>query len=144
MTDNCHDYNLDLVVMVPGKDEEKTVEALLTARQGSLGIKEIKFKIFVHPGRDPGCYKKADSLLREFVNKAEYCLVIFDHEGSGQEKKSPEKVSADLRERLSRNGWQDRAEVLVISPELEAWVWSESPEVDRMDGAINHRPSVSG
>ncbi len=27
---------------------------------------------------------------------------------------------------MKKNGWQDRVEVIIFDPELEAWVWTES------------------
>ena len=39
-----------------------------------------------------------------------------------------------MRERLERNGWPGRCDVVVIDPELEAWVWSGSPNVARCLG----------
>ncbi len=136
------EYTLDLVILVPGKDEEKTIEGLLTDRQESLGIREIKFKILVHPGRDPGCYHKAQEILRPFIKMARYALVIFDHEGSGQEDKNEEHLASELLKRLFQNGWLNRAEVVVIEPELEIWVWSDSSEVDQVLGWSSKSPGL--
>src|SRR4029077_8753446 len=36
--------------------------------------------------------------------------------------------------RLGEAGWGDRAAAIVISPELENWVWSDSPHIDRALG----------
>ncbi len=35
---------------------------------------------------------------------------------------------------LASSGWDDRAAVIVVDPELENWVWSDSPEVDQAVG----------
>jgi hypothetical protein len=56
-------------------------------------------------------------------------MVLFDHEGSGQENRSAATVAEDLQKRLRRNGWNSRAIVIVIEPELENWVWSQSNDV---------------
>lgn len=32
-----------------------------------------------------------------------------------------------LKERLARNGWAERAEVIVFDPEVEIWAWIDSP-----------------
>lgn len=37
-------------------------------------------------------------------------------------------------EKLFGAGWQGRCEVVVIAPELEAWVWSASPSVAQVMG----------
>ena len=39
-----------------------------------------------------------------------------------------------VEEQLRRNGWGDRAKVIVIEPELEVWVWSDSPAACRVLG----------
>jgi hypothetical protein len=133
---------LDLIILVPGKDERETLDALLSKRRNSLGIGEVRYKILVHPRRDPGCYGEAPDVLQPFTNQARRALVLFDHEGSGQEQRSAEEVARDLEERLSRSGWEDRAAVLILRPELETWVWSDSPEIDRIVGWQGQEPPL--
>jgi len=43
-------------------------------------------------------------------------------------------LESDMERRLGEAEWQDRAAVIVITPELENWVWSDSPHVDRALG----------
>jgi hypothetical protein len=43
-------------------------------------------------------------------------------------------VESEVEHRLSRSGWGDRAAAIAIDPELEIWVWSDSPEVDNVLG----------
>lgn len=135
---------LDLIALVPDKDQRETLDGLLTTRIGSLGIRKISFKILVHPRRDPGCYIEAQDILQPLVNKASYALVVFDHEGSGQEGRSANEIADDLLDRLSRSGWQNRAQVLVIEPELEIWVWSDSPQVDAALGWSGRSENLRG
>ena len=40
----------------------------------------------------------------------------------------------DKRARDARVGWSARAAAIVIDPELEAWVWADSPHVERLVG----------
>ncbi|MFI5455714.1 MAG: hypothetical protein ACHRXM_09710 [Isosphaerales bacterium] len=68
--------------------------------------------------------------------------MILDHEGSGQERLAPVDVAAELKHRLAASGWGDRAEVLIIVPELEAWVWSDSTHVDRTLGWGGRTPRL--
>lgn len=58
-----------------------------------------------------------------------HALVFFDREGSGAEQKTREELEQELESQLSASGWGNRAAVVVIDPELETWVWSESPNV---------------
>lgn len=32
--------------------------------------------------------------------------------------------------RLAAGGWEDRTDVIVIDPELEVWLWTDSPRVE--------------
>jgi hypothetical protein len=130
-----HNYDLDLVVLVPGKDEKETINGLLSKRERSLNIRRIAFKIEVHPRHDPGCFLEAHEFLRPYIKQAAHALVLFDHEGSGQEEQSSSSVSADLMNRLAKCGWtNDRAQVIIIDPELEDWVWSGSSKIEEILG----------
>ncbi|MDL1960157.1 MAG: hypothetical protein LWX01_00375 [Deltaproteobacteria bacterium] len=135
-------FALDLIALVPGKDERETIDGLLSKRSRSLGICRISFQILVHPRRDPGCYIEAQDILQPYINRAAYALVIFDHEGSGQEKRRVDDLASDLKGRLFRSGWGDRVQVLVIEPELEVWVWSDSPQVDVSLGWSRHSTNL--
>jgi len=131
----------DLVVLVPDKNMESAVTQLLQ-RPEALGIRAITFDIFVHIGRDPGCYGKAHDFLRPFVGQYQYSLVMFDHHGSGREGVEVRELEAEVRRRLEQNGWPHRAAVVVLAPELEVWVWSDSPEVERCLGWSGQTPSL--
>ncbi len=120
---------LDLVVLVPGADERETLDALLARRHESLAIRPLRYRILKHPRRDPGCFHEAPDLLRLYQRTARHALVVLDHEGSGQEGRPVDAVTADLRARLADSGWGQRAEAVVIAPELEIWVWSLSPHL---------------
>lgn len=126
---------LDLVTLVPGRDEKETFEGLLTSRVRSLEIHEhLQFRILVHPRHDPGCFQEAPDILQPFQSLARYAMVVLDYEGSGQESLSPQAVQQDLRLRMEKSGWTGRVEILVLTPELESWIWSDSPKVDEAVG----------
>lgn len=134
---------LDLVVLVPGKDDKAVVDGLLS-RTKSLQIRAISHETVVHPQRDPGCFQHGATFLQIYQTRATHALVLFDYVGSGQDNKrrNVTEVEGDLRGRLQRSGWDDRAEVLVIEPELEIWVWSDSPVVDEALGWQGYNPSL--
>ncbi|HSK76644.1 MAG TPA: hypothetical protein VLQ45_09320 [Thermoanaerobaculia bacterium] len=121
---------LDLVVLVPGKDERETLDSLLSARRESLGISPVRHQILVHPRRDAGCFHESPAVLEPYCRRAGHALVLFDLEGCGQEHRSAAEVEEDVVSRLSARGWQGRAGGVVIDPELEIWLWSDSPRVD--------------
>jgi hypothetical protein len=124
----------DLVALVPGADEKATLEALLSHRQASLGIRQLRCRVLKHHRRDPGCFHEAPDVLRGYARLASHALVLLDREGSGQEHLGREEIAADLRHRLTINGWNDRAAAIVVDPELEVWVWSDSPWVENVLG----------
>jgi hypothetical protein len=121
----------DLIVIVADGDMEATIRSLL-ARQKSLGIRPIKFDVLRHIQRDAGCRSDSHNYLRTWLNKSRFAMVVFDLEGSGMEAVSRTALEAVVEELLSNSGWRDRCAVVVIEPELEAWVWSDSPLVDEL------------
>ncbi len=118
---------LDLVMVVPGQDERETFSTLLS-RHSALHIRPIEFEIRVHTQRDPGCFHHAGDILHTYRGLARHAIVAFDFVGSGQEILAPSEVEERCLRRLAAD-WQDKAAVFVITPELEAWVWSGSPHV---------------
>jgi len=130
---NAHTWQFDLVVLAADKDMEMAVRGLLT-RQKSLGIRNITADCLVHPEHDPGCARTSEVFLRPYIPSHQHALVVMDHEGSGC--KSVDRAALELRieNLLRKNGWDDRAAVVVITPELENWVWSDSPLVDEKLG----------
>ncbi len=128
-------FDYDLVVLVADADAEWTFRTLLDERTESLGMRRITSKVIRDPGRDPGVYLRAQDLLRPYTNQAAHAIVVLDREGSGREgRMSAVEIEKELEERLQRNGWlnpegQSRAIAIVLDPELEVWVWSQSPHL---------------
>jgi hypothetical protein len=131
----------DLVVLVADKNIEFAVKGLLS-RPRALGMRPITSDLFVHPYRDPGCLLDGHSFLRPLVNRYLYALVIFDREGCGRERLSREELEQQVKGRLSQSGWGDRAASIVLDPELEIWVWSDSPHVDSVLGWSGRQPDL--
>lgn len=129
----------DLVLLVADANIEHTVKGLLS-RPEAIGIRAVKFEVIKHVERDPGCLKSAD-LLRLYRGRYRHALVLFDREGSGRENSSREALEQDLERRLSPD-WGERARVVVLDPELEAWLWSDSPHVDAVLGWAGLTPSL--
>lgn len=131
----------DLIVLVADKNMEFTIKGLL-GRHRSFGIREIKSDIHVHPERDPGCRVRGHEFLRPFSSRYDHALVIFDREGSGREQISREALESEIEQHLSGSGWDDRATAIVIDPELENWVWSDSACVDNCLGWFEEEPDL--
>ena len=134
-------YESDLVVLTADKNMKFAFAGLLNRPQ-ALAIRPISAVFYIHPECDPGCLLHADAFLRSFVRRYAYAIVMFDREGCGKEEKTSEELEQLVASALTRSGWTDRAAVIVIDPELETWVFSDSPEVDRALGWYGNNPSL--
>jgi hypothetical protein len=131
----------DLVVLVADLDMRLTIEALLR-RPPSFDIKAVSYEIFSHPERDPGCFRKAPAFLAPFSGQYRYALVLFDRHGCGRDEATREELEQDVENRFAATDWRDRVAAIAIDPELEIWVWSDSPKVDRVLGWTGRNPSL--
>lgn len=120
----------DLVLLAADKDIQHGLRGLLS-RPEALGIRPISYQTYPHSQHDPACARRAHEFLRQFAVDYHHALVVFDHQGSGREECAPLVLEDEVRQKLAANGWDDRARAVVIAPELEAWVFSESPQVER-------------
>jgi hypothetical protein len=123
----------DLILLVADKNMEFSLRGLLS-RSHSLRFRPVTFDLNVHPERDHGCLRTAHELLRSSANRYQRALVLLDHAGCGREAVERSVLESEIEERLGETGWGDRAAAVVISPELENWVWSDSPHVERALG----------
>lgn len=123
----------DLIILVADLDQENALLGLL-GRHQPLNTRRFTYDIRKHPGRDSGCRTQGCDFLRTFSKQYRNAIQLFDHEGSGREQNSAETVQNEMSHLLSINGWGDRACCIVIDPELETWVWSDSSAVDEVLG----------
>lgn len=131
----------DLIILVADKDMEQSI-AGVCSRPEALGVRAFSSRILVHPARDPGCLSEGVEFLRPFQRQFAHALLIFDRMGCGRESQSRTELEYALEGKLRISGWEGRAGVVVIDPELEAWVWSDSPHVDRILQWQDRRPSL--
>ncbi len=131
----------DLVVLAADSNIEQVLIGLFT-RPEALGIRPIDVNISVHPQRDPGCATRGVDFLSNLSELYLHGLLIFDREGSGREQKQPQEMQKELNRELKDSAWGKRARAIVLDPELEAWVWSDSPHVDDVAGWKNRRPPL--
>lgn len=122
-------------------DAAGTIRTLLQRHQ-ALSIREVTAQVDRYVGRDSGCYRRAHDYLRPFIRQFDYALVVFDRHGCGNEGQPPVALEEEVEERLRRNGWVDRSAAIVLDPELEAWVWSDSPHVDVALGWTQRPPAL--
>jgi hypothetical protein len=112
------------------------------SRANALGIREVTPVFHVHPENDPGCLLRGHLFLSLFVHQYAHALVLLDREGCGQDRVPRDKLEAGIEEQLARSGWGNRAAAIVIDPELEMWVWSDSPQVDSVLGWEGRNPTL--
>lgn len=81
-----------------------------------------------HGQNDPGLYTKANELLQPYASSHRHAVVVVDAEWEGSPGK--EAISHRIAEHLANAGWSDdNGCAVVITPELENWVWQDSPHV---------------
>ena len=131
----------DLVILTPDKNWEAALQGIFS-RHRSLGIRQITAETLRHPRKDPGCVHEGVRFLSTYSSQYNYGLLMFDHEGSGREQTHPQELQTELNETFARSPWGDRATAVVLSPELEAWIWSGSPHVDEVAGWRGRQPTL--
>jgi len=100
------------------------MDALLS-RPHSLGIRSLAWKCIPDPFHD--CSPEAAEVLRPFQRDHSHALVIRDFEGSGWEERGIEAFAGATMQKLIDSGWHpDSCWVLIVEPELEAWLRMES------------------
>jgi hypothetical protein len=121
----------DLIVLVADANMKAATEGLLS-RRASLRLTQFSHRVIVHPHRDPGCRLQGHELLRTMQRTFRFALLMFDLDGCGVVGMDRTSVEAEVEAKLSVSGWKDRSAAIVIAPELEIWVWADSPWVDRV------------
>ena len=122
----------DLIVLVADVDIEQAVKGLPTRRE-VLRIRSVDYEIRRHLNRDGGCRTGAADYLRLYLKSYRHSLLIFDRDGRGGGQSRAE-IQQEVEFDLMRNGWEDRSKVIIIDPELEICVWSNSPRVSEILG----------
>lgn len=125
--------SLELVVLVPDKDTEQAIRGTL-GHPKKVGLRPIDNpRVIVHPNRDPGVFRNARELLSPFRGDASYALVVLDLAWDGAPSSNPHDLEAQV-EKLLKPDWGDRAACVCIDPEVENWIWSDSPHVAKVLG----------
>ena len=132
----------DLVILVADKDLEFALKGLL-ARPEALGIRPVEKDIFIEPEHDPACALRGVDFLAKFSDQYRYGLLMFDHEGSGKEATPTQELQGGLNAEFDSSAWgSGRARAIVLSPELETWIWSDSPHIEEVTGWRNRHPGL--
>ena len=83
------------------------------------------------PRNDPGVYHRAHELLRGPRATHRRAVVVLDLQWG--HALTTEDIQSSIRANLCRCGWLEAdVAVIVIEPELEAWVWQDHPLIDEV------------
>lgn len=90
--------------------------------------------IVVDPNRDPGIYTRGFQVLAGYASTHRRAVVVLDAHWDGSPGASAirEKISQDLQA-----SWNDYI-VVVLEPEIEAWIWQDNRHVVSALGAANY------
>ena len=129
-----------LLLLLADSECASTLKGFFGRREfhGSLGCGPIRLAgvsfdrekdIRVHPAHDPGVWKDPQTILFAERKTYEKCLVILDEAWEGAP--APEKIIADIDALdVKEAKWErHRFEVILIRPELEAWIWQRNTHV---------------
>lgn len=103
----------------------------------SLGCGPFRFDerqdLIVDPTRDSGVYTRGFELLAPFANTHQRAIVMLDAEWG---KPTPAQIRAKIEGDLQAH-WEEYL-VIVLEPEVEAWIWQDNPHVCTALGVANY------
>ena len=125
----------DCLFLVADKNMEGMLKGFFSrdAFHHAMGCRHFSFDyrqdlVVAHGQNDPGMYTRANEFLQPYASSHRHAVVIVDAEWDGSP--GEEVISQRLSEHLIHAGWtNDRGCAVVIAPELENWVWQDSPHV---------------
>jgi hypothetical protein len=130
----------DLIVLAADLSMRLSIEELLKSHH-SLAIRQISFDVRSHPNNDPGVFGEAHLFLQAQVRNYRHAMAVCDRQGCGREAMPRGNIESSIDGRLGLH-WADRAAAIVIDPELETWLWTDSPHVARAVGWNGDMPSL--
>jgi hypothetical protein len=79
---------------------------------------------------DPGLWTRANELLRPFQATHQKAVVAIDCAWEGSP--GPAAILERINQQLQDSGWDaNRFVVIAINPELEQWIWQDSPVLEK-------------
>ncbi len=122
----------DLVALFADKDAELLFERIIERGQARGCIRPLRWRSLRDARRDAAVARDPGRSLQPFIGTK--LLVVWDHEGSGRERESPQQVADGAAQSLVRRG-AAAADALCVAlvPELEAVLM---PVWDRLAPAL--------
>ncbi len=135
--------NERLAILVPDGAYPEVLKRLLGKRRKSLGIRDIVYSIIKDMLHDSS--PDAAPLLRPYLRSCTHALVLRDLHGSGAEKLGAVALEQQLSKELTSNGWREECVgVIVVEPEIEAWLRFDSAHLEEMVRTRARRPCDLG
>lgn len=125
----------DLLLLVADKNMEGMLKGYLS-RPGihaALGCGRFVFDArrdlhVAHGQNDPGLYTRAKEFLQPYARSHRHAVVVMDEAWDGSPGTA--EIEGRLMDHLTQAGWTPATScAVVIAPELENWIWQESPHV---------------
>ncbi|MEX8517372.1 MAG: hypothetical protein AB3X44_02495 [Leptothrix sp. (in: b-proteobacteria)] len=86
-----------------------------------------------HGQNDPGLYTRAKEFLQPYAKSHRHAAVVMDAEWDGSPGTA--EIERRLTDHLTQAGWPPACCcAVVITPELENWVWQDTPHVSEQLG----------
>jgi len=125
----------DCLFLVADKNMEGMLKGFFSreAFHRAMGCGHLDFDsrqdlLVAHGQNDPGLYTRANEFLQPYARTHQHAVVIVDAEWSGSPGK--DAILQRLNQHLTNVGWSDDSGCgVVLAPELENWVWQDSPHV---------------
>lgn len=130
----------DLIVLAADLSMQGALKKILQ-RHAALAIREISCQVILHPMHDSGVLQNGPEFLQAQNRRYRHALAVCDRHGCGREYMTGEQLEGEIEKRLS-NHWDDRAAAVVIDPELENWLWADSPHVAKELGWQGGMPEL--
>lgn len=123
----------DCVFFVADKSIGETFIGFLSRpdREEMLGCGPFAFDpredVFVANGQnDPGIYNRGGELLRPFQHTHHKAVLVLDCDWDASPGQTA--IIDNVTRQLTESGWAaDAVAVIAIDPELEQWIWQDSP-----------------
>jgi len=123
----------DLVVIAADGGIEQTIRGILT-RPEALGIRPLQGVEYPKLHQlDHGAYAKGHELAASYRDTHEHALIVFDFDWEGRPADNAWRMTCEIEDKLEKI-WGDNGRCVIIDPELEIWIWSDSPHVAKALG----------
>jgi hypothetical protein len=110
----------DLVALFADAEMQQFVERVIERGQQRKCLRSFRWRSLRDPRRDPMCHRP-HAVLQPYLAGTARLLLLWDHEGSGWERRSPPEAESEVGRLLAQNGvGQERILAIAFQPEFEA------------------------